>query len=137
MRGTARKRLWAVAGFASFALGALGAVLPLLPTTPFLLLAALCFSRSSTKADQWFKNTRLYREVLLSYTGKRAMTVAQKAKILVPVTVLLGVSFILMSNVLAGRIVVGIVWVAHLVFFGFFVKTKRRARPSAEPVEAL
>jgi len=37
--------VWLISGLASVALGGLGAVLPLLPTTPFMLLAAFCFSQ--------------------------------------------------------------------------------------------
>ena len=43
-------------GWISLALGFLGVFLPLLPTTPFVLLAAYCFSKSSPKLHQWLMN---------------------------------------------------------------------------------
>jgi uncharacterized membrane protein YbaN (DUF454 family) len=44
---------WLVSGLVATALGLVGIVLPLLPTTPFLLLAAFCFARSSPALHDW------------------------------------------------------------------------------------
>lgn len=41
-------------------LGVIGIFLPLLPTTPFILLAAICFSKSSERVHQWLLNHRLF-----------------------------------------------------------------------------
>ena len=46
-------RLWLLAGFLSLIVGLIGVVLPLLPTTPFVLLAAYCFSRGSARWELW------------------------------------------------------------------------------------
>lgn len=48
-----KKRLYVAAGFFSLALGFIGIFLPLLPTTPFILLAAICFSRGSERWHHW------------------------------------------------------------------------------------
>ena len=119
------RALWAVGGFACFGLGALGAVLPVLPTVPFLLGAAYCFARSSERLDAWFHGTKLYRTVLEGFAKKCAMTVKAKLMLLGPVTLVLGASFLLMANVPVGRAVVAAVWVAHVAYFGFIVKTDR------------
>ncbi|MEA5019245.1 MAG: YbaN family protein [Gordonibacter sp.] len=124
-RPRAVRLAWATGGFLAFGLGALGAVLPLLPTIPFLLGAAFCFARSSETLDQWFRSTKLYREVLQGYVARRAMTLRSKVMLLAPVTILLGVSFLFMEGVPVGRALVMLVWVAHIVYFGFVVETAR------------
>ena len=52
--------LWLLAGLMSVAVGAVGVVLPLLPTTPFLLVAAFAFARSSTRLDAWLREHRSF-----------------------------------------------------------------------------
>lgn len=117
--------LWTAGGFLFFALGMVGAVLPILPTTPFILVAAFCFARSSDRLNGWFKGTKVYKMVLEGYMTKRSMTLRSKLTILVPVTALLAVSFAMMSNVPVGRAIVAAVWVGHIVYFGFIVKSER------------
>ena len=123
-RGNALSRkVWAALGSLTFGLGALGVALPFLPTTPFILVAAFCFARSSERLNAWFKSTRLYKRVLEGYVRSRTMTVKAKLTILVPVTILLTIGFLLMGRVPVGRIVLAVVWVAHVIYFGFVVKT--------------
>ena len=117
--------LWAAGGFLFFALGMAGVVLPILPTTPFILVAAFCFARSSDRLNSWFEGTKVYKMVLEGYMTKRSMTLRAKLTILVPVTVLLAVGFAMMGSVPVGRAIVAIVWVGHIVYFGFVVKTER------------
>jgi len=54
------KVLWLLAGLASVAIGAIGVVVPLLPTTPFLLVAAFAFARSSTRLNRWLRDHRSF-----------------------------------------------------------------------------
>ena len=122
-----RHALWAAAGFLFFALGMVGVALPILPTTPFILVAAFCFARSSERLNSWFKGTKVYKQVLEGYVTKRAMTLRAKLTILVPVTVLLAIGFALMGRVPVGRIVLAVVWVGHIIYFGFIVRTDEAA----------
>lgn len=118
-----KKALYITGGCLGVALGAIGAVVPLLPAFPFLLLAAFCFARSSQRLHTWFIGTRLYRENLESYVAGNGMTRKTKVRIMVTVTLLMSIGFLMMHQVAAGRIVLAIVWVLHLIYFLFCVKT--------------
>lgn len=61
------------AGFASVALGIAGLVLPLLPTTPFMLLAAACFARSSPRFHRWLLHHRTFGPIVREWEGHRAI----------------------------------------------------------------
>lgn len=118
-----KKILFLTGGCISLALGAIGAVVPLLPAFPFLLLAAFCFARSSQRLHTWFIGTKLYQENLESYVAGKGMTQKTKIRIMVTVTLLMSIGFIMMHAVTIGRIVLTVVWIAHLLYFIFAVKT--------------
>ena len=117
-----KKVIYVIVGCIGLGLGALGAVLPLLPAFPFLMLAAFCFARSSEKLDNWFRNTKLYKNNLESFVQGRGMTKKTKIKIMITVTLLMSVGFVMMGSVPVGRIVLFCVWVFHILYFSFGVK---------------
>lgn len=118
-----KKMIYIVIGCISMGLGAVGVVLPILPTVPFLLLAAFCFGRSSEKLNRWFTSTKLYKNNLESYVKGEGMTRKTKLRIMVTVTFLMTIGFIMMKAVTVGRIVLVCVWIFHVVYFTFGVKT--------------
>ena len=127
-----KKILLVIIGCIGVGLGALGVVLPILPTVPFLLLAAFCFARSSERLNNWFIGTKLYKNNLESYVKGEGMTRKTKIKIMVTVTVLMTVGFIMMDQVLVGRIVLACVWVFHILYFVFGVKTIKKENLAEE-----
>ena len=127
-----KKLLLVIIGCIGVALGALGVVLPILPTVPFLLLAAFCFARSSECLNNWFIGTKLYKNNLESYVKGEGMTRKTKIKIMVTVTVLMTIGFIMMDQVLVGRIVLACVWVFHILYFVFGVKTIKKENLAEE-----
>ena len=120
---TIKKIFLVVVGCISLGIGAVGAVLPFLPTFPFLMLTAICFTASSERLNNWFKSTKLYKNNLESYVEKRGMTKATKIKIMLIVTILMGLGFYMMHAVPVGRVVLAIVWLGHMLYFGFRVTT--------------
>ena len=127
-----KKILLVIIGCIGVGLGALGVVLPILPTVPFLLLAAFCFARSSERLNNWFIGTKLYKNNLESYVKGEGMTRKTKIKIMVTVTVLMTIGFIMMDQVLVGRIVLACVWVFHILYFVFGVKTIKKENLAEE-----
>ena len=118
-----KKILYITLGCIGVGLGAIGAVVPLLPAFPFLLLATFCFAKSSQRLHTWFINTKLYKKNLESYVQGRGMTRATKVRIMVTVTLLMSFGFFMMDQVPVGRMVLGCVWLFHIIYFIFGVKT--------------
>lgn len=117
-----KKGVYIVFGFVGVGLGAVGAVVPLIPSFPFLLLAAICFGRSSERLHTWFVGTKLYKENLESFVKGKGMTWKAKSRIMAIVTITMAVGFIMMSRVPVGRIVLACVWVFHVLYFCFGIK---------------
>lgn len=118
-----KKMLYVAVGCAGVVLGAVGAVVPLLPAFPFLLLAAYCFARSSERLHTWFIGTKLYKANLESYVQGRGMTMRTKLRIMAIVTLTMAVGFAMMGRVPVGRAVLVCVWVFHILYFVFGIRT--------------
>ena len=68
-----KRRLLIVAGTIATAIGIIGIFVPILPTTPFLLLAAACYLRSSQKFYHWLLNNRLFGAYVRNYLQGKGM----------------------------------------------------------------
>lgn len=118
-----KKLLYLILGCVCLGLGCVGIVLPILPTVPFFLVTVYCFARSSQRLHDWFVSTNMYKKHLESFVQKRGMTMRTKMTIMGSVTLLMAIGFIMMSNVPIGRIVLAVVWICHIIYFMFGVKT--------------
>lgn len=72
------RALFLALGLAFVAIGFVGIFLPVLPTTPFLILAAACFARSSPKLERWLLNHRHFGPGLRQWRERGA--IPRKAK---------------------------------------------------------
>ena len=70
--------LFVTAGLVCLGLGVLGIFLPVLPTTPFLLLAAGCFARSSRRLHRWLHTNRCFGKYIEAYIVHRAVPMKVK-----------------------------------------------------------
>lgn len=126
--------IFLIIGCLSLALGCVGIVLPILPTVPFFLLTVFCFANSSQKLHDWFIGTQMYKKHLESFVQKKGMTVRTKATILTSVTALMAVGFVLMlcKGIIVPCVILAVVWVCHLVYLLFGVKTIPAAETAQE-----
>jgi len=123
-----KKAVFISVGVLFTGLGIAGTVMPFIPTTPLLLLATICFGKSSHKLHNWLLSTQFYHRNIESFVKKREMTVKVKLKLLGTVTFFMGLSIMMMhilSVPLAPRIILTAVWLGHVFYFGFKVKTVR------------
>lgn len=74
------RTLYLLLGMFFVALGFVGAVLPVLPTTPFLIVAAACFARSSPRLEAWLLNNPSFGPLLRDWRARGA--IPQRAKLM-------------------------------------------------------
>lgn len=89
-----KKTLYIISGCVSFVLAIIGIPLPILPTTPLLLLAGFCFSRSSDRFNNWLRGTKVYKYYVGDYLETRIIKRKRKKQILIQVWILMGISII-------------------------------------------
>lgn len=105
-----------VTGLVSTGLGILGAFLPILPTTPFLLLAAGCFVRSSSRLYAWLLNHRRLGPMVKRIRSGRGLTLSTKLLSTAAAALLLGLFAVFGTESLALRLILaGVLAVKILV----------------------
>jgi len=86
------RTLWLLIGLTSLVLGIIGVVLPLLPTTPFVLLSAYCFARSSPRLHDWLLGHRLFGPLIANWERHRAISPRAKLLAILSMAGVLGLS---------------------------------------------
>ena len=112
-------------GAISFALGTAGIILPLLPTVPLYMLALFCLARGSERLHKMFLESSLYQKTVGAYERDKALTLRTKLSILASVTTIMAIGAYFSQNMPVALIVMGLVWVGHVIALAFIVKTKK------------
>lgn len=110
-----------VLGWISFALGIIGAFLPIIPTTPFLILAAFLFSKSSPRFHQWLLNLPLAGAGIKDWQDNRVIRPRAKILCITMIAVSLGIIFWNQRIPYVVKILVTVI----LVSVGSFVVTRK------------
>lgn len=95
-----------LAGFLALGLAALGVVLPVLPTTPFVLVAAACFARSSPRFYNWLLSNRVFGPLILDWSEHRGIPLRAKVISVVMIALVGGASVIWVIDPLWAKLLV-------------------------------
>jgi hypothetical protein len=105
-RSPLQRGFYLVAGSLSLGLGILGIPLPLLPTTPFLLLSAWLFARSSERFYRWLLTHRYFGEIIRNYREQGGIRRGVKTG---------AIALLWVTITLSALLVVGLWWVRGLL----------------------
>ncbi len=119
-------------GCVALAVGVVGIFVPLLPTVPLLLLASVCFVRSSSRLHGWLMNHRRLGPPLRSYLLHRAVSRADRLRALAFLWLSLGISIALINH-LHVRLLLGVVGLAVSVHLLLLKTLPRESPPEDTP----
>mgnify|MGYP001426985747 CR=1 FL=1 len=108
------RALLVAAGSLCVALGVLGIFLPLLPTTPFMLLAAACFARSSRRFHAWLLANRTFGPLIHEWEKHRA--IPRRTKVTAVMSLMMTVSIVFFVEPLALQLLLAAIGVALAIW---------------------
>ena len=113
-----KRYLFITAGITSLSVGIVGIFVPLLPTTPFLLLSAACFLRSSKSLYNWIINHKIFGKYIRNYLQFHAVVKNFKIISIIFLWLTIICSAVFFTNILLVRILLFLIAVgvtAHIV----------------------
>lgn len=118
------KYFYLISGFLLVAIGVIGIFLPLLPTTIFLILASICFLKSSPKANEWLRNHKILGGYIDNYQNKSGLTRNSKIVNIITLWISISLSALFLTNELYIKLIllaIAIGVTIHIVM----IKTKK------------
>lgn len=112
-------------GAISFVLGTIGIVIPLFPTIPFYMFTVFCFARGSERFHKMFLASSLYQMTVGNYKRDKALTLRTKLTILGFLSIIMAIGAYFSQDWPIALILMGLVWIGHVIAFAFFIKTKK------------
>ena len=105
-------------GFTFLGIGIVGIALPILPTTPFVLVAAFCFGKSSKRLERWISSNRYFGSYIENYRTKKGVPRDVKLKSITFLWAMLILSTLIFSHsfyIVILLVLVGIAVTTHPV----------------------
>jgi hypothetical protein len=118
------KYFYLISGFILVAIGVIGIFLPLLPTTIFLILASICFLKSSPKANEWLRNHRVLGGYIDNYQNKTGLTRNSKITNIITLWTSISLSAFLLTDELYIRIILLAIAIGVTIHL-LMIKTKK------------
>ena len=134
MSNKLKKKILLIAGTISVAIGVVGIFVPLLPTTPFLLLAAACYSRSSKWFYRWLLDNRFFGTYVRNYVKGRGVPLRIKIYTIALLWSTIGLSIFLTSPSIIVKIVLIIVAIGvtlHMILLRGVKRNKNRGQENS------
>jgi uncharacterized membrane protein YbaN (DUF454 family) len=104
-RGSWIRVLLVIAGTFFVGLGIVGIFVPVLPTTPFLILAALCYARSSQRFYGWLLNNRWFGSYIRNYLQKKGIPLKVKVITIALLWITIGTSVAFAVDIFVLRLI--------------------------------
>lgn len=104
-----KKILFITLGTFFVGIAIVGIIIPILPTTPFLLLSAALYARSSKRFYDWLLNNRLFGKYIKNYREGRGIPVYLKIIVITLLWITISISIVFAAELLAVRILLVII----------------------------
>jgi uncharacterized protein len=101
----AKRTLLLVGGSLALVLAVIGAILPIMPTSPFLLLSAYCYARSSTRCHSWLTTNRLFGRYVTQMAQGRSLSPPLKVALIASSWLTAAISAVWLAPNLTVRII--------------------------------
>jgi hypothetical protein len=125
-----KRRLFVIAGTIALVIGVIGIIIPVLPTTPFLLLAAICYTRGSQRLYNALLCNRFIGSYVRNYLEGRGMSLKMKIWTLSLLWVAIVCTAALATDSLIIRIILAVVLIGVTIHI-FLIKTvKNNTKPT-------
>jgi len=97
-------------------IGIVGIFLPILPTTPFMLLAAACYAKSSSRFYNWIMNNKVFGPIIREWREHRSIPRKAKYYAMVLLVLTFGSSILFFVPVFYVQLMLGVMCIGMLIF---------------------